>query len=1133
MDITYIPMARGFVYLAAVSTGSAAGFCPGGCRSRWSGVLRRGAGGGFGQTRQARDFQHRPGQPVHQRRLHRRAARNAIAISMDGKGAWRDNVFVERLWRIGQIRGGLSASLRQRRRGARLDRPVSGLLQSASVRIRALTAKRRMRPTSIVYHEEPAGPLGTAYSDTDVGDNGVVPETVRQFALGGGFSRREFVGATGAVLALGSVGACPDGPHVDVVPGGFKVSYKNFHPWIVTHDMFLPAGLLPVEVCVREVSPANANCSTGYNLSLSHATYCGSDLSPDFEATIAQDSSDGSWFIRICFSEIGRALKLALDEWLPSRGENAIACAGRARRQYLRAGRNGGSGMRFKQATIGFRADFSGNIKAGVDEIVYQVGEAGNRGFVARCSEVDFEQVGPQGAAEPSSTPTPLEQSTLGSAPFTRFTLIAPEIKDGLVALGQIEPSMQVSCDLSSPAVTVEAFGSGSGIFSNADAYIKISSDDGGALVVLSNGAGAEGARVQLTAPLVEFTEGNLPQRILVEGSIAKRIHGVESRAFAVMIEGEGEKIDRTFGDRPLKSLSIMARLRSVHVPIDQGATADATLTSSTTCELLFQGCLDEPRSRVPSGGNVLVWIGQNDTALEMPLEDTRVRISRCRDLFNLTFGFRNYALSYGKKGTVIRPRRTVVVDPDGTPELPLIVVQFPPQYVFEEAFQPSVNSPVEDPDLGDGRVPLANACRARTKIANKSRLVFRDSSIREDEWEFDKALTIEYLTEWRELSMAVNQRAAPRNTTLQKQLESLHPKIVPGTLRSEALTAVFDQMKPPSEQETAIEPIYRMILSPDSNAKWTVPAPLLDDGCTAEVWAARLANPNETAVRAIWARGMNPCRSSTQITISAPTCDPAFAGSLIDDDRAQIVALSSFYGLAALRREKKTPEGLIIDDPLGMVFRPSQNYAYLKTDEEGIITPKPFDTFSLILSRASTVSAHWKGEPPAPLDGDPFFSEAFTVERYLHRVQDGRDAFVEVSYKGFLLPFGHRVAWLKVTQREFHAYTDTTDGLNPTAYLVQHMYVVCRNPVKAFPAYNQPFGANDCQPRSVELLTTLTPDLIDPTEFPQVPTPLQIPGATGNLMRLPSRRRIVSHRLRRTLARHRLANSALLGRPC
>ena len=35
MDITYIPMARGFVYLTVVLDGSAAGFWHGGCRSRW------------------------------------------------------------------------------------------------------------------------------------------------------------------------------------------------------------------------------------------------------------------------------------------------------------------------------------------------------------------------------------------------------------------------------------------------------------------------------------------------------------------------------------------------------------------------------------------------------------------------------------------------------------------------------------------------------------------------------------------------------------------------------------------------------------------------------------------------------------------------------------------------------------------------------------------------------------------------------------------------------------------------------------------------------------------------------------------------------------------------------------------
>ena len=84
---------RGLVYPA--------GFWPGGCRSPWRWISastrsRRSAR----KVWPARDIQHRSGQSVHQRRLHRAATGvRKIAISMDGKGSWRDNVFVERLWR--------------------------------------------------------------------------------------------------------------------------------------------------------------------------------------------------------------------------------------------------------------------------------------------------------------------------------------------------------------------------------------------------------------------------------------------------------------------------------------------------------------------------------------------------------------------------------------------------------------------------------------------------------------------------------------------------------------------------------------------------------------------------------------------------------------------------------------------------------------------------------------------------------------------------------------------------------------------------------------------------------------------------------------------------------------------------
>jgi putative transposase len=100
MDITYIAMARGFVYLAVVldwfsrrvlswrvSITMEAAFC---VETLEDALARHGKPDIF-NTDQGSQFTGAAFTGV--------LADNGIAISMDGKGAWRDNVFVERLWR--------------------------------------------------------------------------------------------------------------------------------------------------------------------------------------------------------------------------------------------------------------------------------------------------------------------------------------------------------------------------------------------------------------------------------------------------------------------------------------------------------------------------------------------------------------------------------------------------------------------------------------------------------------------------------------------------------------------------------------------------------------------------------------------------------------------------------------------------------------------------------------------------------------------------------------------------------------------------------------------------------------------------------------------------------------------------
>ena len=136
MDITYIPMARGFVYLAAVvdwfsrrvlswrvSITMEVAFC---LEAVEEALAKHGKPEIF-NTDQSLPSRKR-GQSVYQRRIRRRAARQRHRDQHGRQGGVAGQRLRRAALALGQIRRGLSPGLRQRRRGTRLDRPLSRLL---------------------------------------------------------------------------------------------------------------------------------------------------------------------------------------------------------------------------------------------------------------------------------------------------------------------------------------------------------------------------------------------------------------------------------------------------------------------------------------------------------------------------------------------------------------------------------------------------------------------------------------------------------------------------------------------------------------------------------------------------------------------------------------------------------------------------------------------------------------------------------------------------------------------------------------------------------------------------------------------------------------------------------------------
>ena len=270
-----------------------------------------------------------------------------------------------------------------------------------------------------------------------------------------------------------------------------------------------------------------------------------------------------------------------------------------------------------------------------------------------------------------------------------------------------------------------------------------------------------------------------------------------------------------------------------------------------------------------------------------------------------------------------------------------------------------------------------------------------------------------------------------------------------------------------PSAQQTAIELPWRLILSPHDGERWRHAKKAIESpaGHT-ELWHSRLVAPrssdgvaieppkpdSQRSVRAVWALTGEGSPKAMQsefpvaADLPAPNTSP-FRMPLDDFDRFQITHLSSNFSIS--------------------------NYV-----------PNAVGTNLLMLSSlGGWLDTRGAWDPPG-----------LSVEEWVHRAAMARDHYVRVVYKGFLFPFGHRVALVKVSERKFHNGARDAQGQpvieqmsGNTAYLRQRLFIIIRERERKYvdPQLTNIAGTVFLHRQfpfsSVRIVTAVTPDLDKP----------------------------------------------------
>ena len=314
-------------------------------------------------------------------------------------------------------------------------------------------------------------------------------------------------------------------------------------------------------------------------------------------------------------------------------------------------------------------------------------------------------------------------------------------------------------------------------------------------------------------------------------------------------------------------------------------------------------------------------------------------------------------------------------------------------------------------------------------------------------------------------------------------EIAALPPGLRPGVRPPRSRPArEGEYSSPPEADVTAIEAPFRVVLSPDTEARWmhaTRPAPANADARNVELWHTRLgrladvdgddeADPVPTeaphpfrTVRAIWTRDRDHL---SEAQWSSPDSDVGTEGN---PPPALVGPLAPPASTSADRHP--FPSSLNRSDRHRIVRQTAETW---RTDRGAKIPPVPVAADRLWLSAFGAtldLHGHWDTLPYSG-SGIP------SILAWDHIATFGRDQFVRVVYPGYLFPLGHKAVLVKITERKVRLENEATYGpRRPIAGLWQRHFIAVIQRDRTYTQQDLPFA-------DAHLGPAVTPTLDEPT---------------------------------------------------